>query len=77
VEPETVDGTNVIRLSFKVKNTGSRAAAEVAQVYLGLHASSGEPSKRLVGWARVEMEPGEMEEVSVTLDPNASTDTLS
>jgi beta-glucosidase len=77
LEPETTDGTGVIRMSFKVKNTGGWAGAEVAQVYIGLPASTGEPPKRLVGWVRVELEPGETEEVSVLLDPNASSHPLS
>jgi beta-glucosidase len=77
VEPETTDGTRAIQVSFKVTNTGSRAGAEVAQVYLGLPASTGEPPKRLVGWAKVELEPGETREVSVTVDPTASSHPLS
>jgi beta-glucosidase len=77
VEPETTDGTREIRVSFKIKNIGEWAGAEIAQVYLGLPASTGEPPKRLVGWARVELEPGETREVSVMLDSNASSRPLS
>ena len=77
VEPETTDGTRPIRVSFMVTNTGACAGAEVAQVYLGLPASTGEPPKRLVGWAKVEVEPGKTREVSVTLDPNAASRPLS
>ncbi len=47
------------------------------QVYLGLPASTGEPPKRLVGWAKVELAPGETREVSVTLDPDATSRPLS
>ena len=77
VEPETTDGTRPIRVSFLVKNTGARAGAEIAQVYLGLPASTGEPPKRLVGWAKVELVPGETKEVSVTLGPNDTSRPLS
>src|SRR6266487_1358766 len=77
VEPETTDGTRNVQVSFTVTNTGSRAGAEIAQVYLGLPASIGEPPQRLVGWAKVELEPGESKEVSVTLDPNATSRPLS
>ncbi len=66
-----------MRVRFTVTNTGSRTGAEVAQVYLGLPASTGEPPKRLVGWAKVELEPGKAKEVSVTLDPNAASHPLS
>ena len=77
VEPETSDGTRAVQVRFTVTNTGARAGAEIAQVYLGLPASTGEPPKRLVGWAKVEVEPGETKEVSVALDPNASSRPLS
>jgi beta-glucosidase len=77
LEPETTDGTRPIQVSFTLTNTGSWAGAEIAQVYLGLPTSTGEPPKRLVGWAKVELMPGETREVTVTLDPNASSRPLS
>src|ERR1700730_15515164 len=77
VVPETTDSTEPIRGSFLVKNTGARAGAEIAQIYLGLPASTGEPPKRLVGWAKVELMPGEIREVSVTLNPDATSRPLS
>jgi beta-glucosidase len=75
--PETTDGTKNAQVRFTVTNTGARTGAEIAQVYLGLPASTDEPPKRLVGWAKVELEPGETKEVSVTLDPNAASHPLS
>ena len=77
VEPETTDGTRPVRVSFMITNTGTRAGAEIAQVYLGLPASTGEPPRRLAGWGKVELEPGETREVSVPLDPNATSHPLS
>jgi beta-glucosidase len=77
VDPETTDGTRAIRVSFTVTNTGARAGAEVAQVYLALPVSTGEPPRRLAGWVKVDLEPGETREVSVTLDPNAASRPLS
>jgi beta-glucosidase len=77
VEPETTDGTGLIQVRFTVSNTGARVGAEVAQIYLGLPASTSEPPRRLVGWAKVELEPGETEEITVTLDPNATLHPLS
>ncbi len=58
-----------VRASFTVKNTGSRAGTEIAEVYAGLPASTGEPPKRLVGWSRVSLAPGESKEVSVDIEP--------
>ena len=56
-------------VTFTVKNTGSRAGTEIAEVYAALPASVGEPPKRLVGWSRVKLNPGESREVSVAVDP--------
>ncbi len=54
---------------FMVKNTGSRAGAEITEVYAALPASAGEPPKRLVGWSKIHLNAGESKEVSVTVDP--------
>ncbi|HYK36114.1 glycoside hydrolase family 3 C-terminal domain-containing protein, partial [Alloacidobacterium sp.] len=56
-------------VNFAVKNTGKRAGAEIAEVYAELPEAAGEPFKRLVGWQRVELGPGESKTVSVTIDP--------
>ncbi len=58
-----------VGVRFTVKNTGDRAGTEIAQVYAGLPASAGEPPKRLVGWSRVKLNPGESKDVAVELDP--------
>ena len=60
---------NNVRLTFTVKNTGDRAGAEIAEVYAALPASVAEPPKRLVGWSKVRLNPGESKEVSVEVDP--------
>ena len=57
------------RVSFTVKNTGGREGAEVAQVYVSLPASAGEPPKRLVGWSKVELAAGESKQVTVEVPP--------
>ena len=56
-------------VSFAVKNTGKRAGAEVAQVYATLPEAAGEPFKRLVGWQKIELAPGESKTVTVAVDP--------
>ena len=55
-------------VSFAVKNTGKRAGSEIAQVYATLPEATGEPFKRLVGWQRIELAPGESKTVTVALD---------
>ena len=61
----------------RVTNTGSRTGTEIAQVYLSLPAGLGEPPKRLVGWAKVTLEPGRHENVMVRIDPASSAHPLS
>src|SRR5271157_3321704 len=58
-----------VEVSFSVKNTGLRAGAEVAQVYLGLPASAGEPPKRLVAWEKAQLDPGQSRTVTLLLEP--------
>ena len=53
------------RVTFTVTNTGNRAGAEVAEVYASLPAAASEPPKRLVGWSKVPLKPGESKEVIV------------
>ena len=55
---------------FTLKNTGARAGAEIAEVYAALPPSANEPPKRLVGWAKVPLEPGESKAVSVSVRPS-------
>ncbi len=54
-------------VTFTVKNTGSRAGVETAEVYAALPASADEPPKRLVGWSKVALAPGESREVTVSV----------
>jgi beta-glucosidase len=56
--------------TLTVRNAGSRAGDEVAQVYAVLPASTGENTyRRLVGWDRVTLAPGESKTVTVTMNP--------
>jgi beta-glucosidase len=64
-----VSGGHEPTVRFSVKNTGSRAGAEIAEIYASLPEGSGEPPKRLIGWSKVALAPGESKEVSVTIDP--------
>ena len=54
---------------FTVRNAGPRAGAEVAEVYVALPASANEPPKRLAGWSKVLLNPGESKEVSLSINP--------
>ena len=54
---------------FTVKNAGQRAGTEIAEVYARLPKGSDETFKRLAGWTRVTLAPGESKTVTVSIDP--------
>jgi len=59
-------------VSFDVKNTGTRAGADVAQVYVGgTHSKVARPPKELKGFEKVHLRPGESKRVTVVLDGRA------
>jgi beta-glucosidase len=61
-----VEGGETITASFTVTNTGARAGADVPQLYLT--DAAGDPRMRLLGFERVELEPGESREVTLKAD---------
>ncbi|HEY0476629.1 MAG TPA: glycoside hydrolase family 3 C-terminal domain-containing protein [Kofleriaceae bacterium] len=69
VTPVAGDGDRGLWVSFDVKNTGERTGAEVAQVYLKLPDSTGEPPRRLAGWDKLSLRPGQTRRVRVKLAP--------
>jgi beta-glucosidase len=54
-------------VTAKVTNTGSRAGADVAQLYVSDPAASGEPPLQLEGFARVNLQPGTSQTVTFQL----------
>jgi beta-glucosidase len=56
------------QVTFTVTNTGNRAGAEVAEVYASLPAAAAAPPKRLVGWSKLPLKPGESKEVTVDVN---------
>ncbi|KAB2332163.1 glycosyl hydrolase [Cytobacillus depressus] len=57
-----------IDVSFTITNTGDVAGAEAAQVYLTLPNEAGEPTKRLVNFDKVYLEPGESQQVTLKIN---------
>ncbi|WP_255484012.1 glycoside hydrolase family 3 C-terminal domain-containing protein [Granulicella sp. 5B5] len=56
-------------VSFEVKNTGSRDGDEIAEVYVTLPKSAGEPFRKLAGWKRIAVAAGTSQTVTVPIDP--------
>ncbi|OBA64397.1 glycosyl hydrolase [Mycobacterium sp. 1100029.7] len=63
----SVTGGDTLTASFTVANTGDVSGADVPQLYLT--AAAGEPRRRLLGFERVELDPGQECRVNVTADP--------
>jgi beta-glucosidase len=62
-----VEGGDTVTATLTVTNTGDRAGADVPQLYLTA-APDGE-RLRLLGFQRVELQPGESRQVTITADP--------
>ncbi|MFC7530021.1 beta-glucosidase [Actinoplanes sp. GCM10030250] len=60
-----------VTVTATVINTGPVAGAEVVQVYLGIPVQ-GQPPKRLVGFQKVFVEPGESKPMTITIDAAAT-----
>jgi beta-glucosidase len=72
VTPQTGSLNEPVMVSFDVKNTGHRAAAEVSELYVGdSHASIPRPVKDLKAFAKVNLKPGESKRVTLTLERRA------
>ena len=56
-------------VGFTVKNTGKRAGTEIAEVYATLPKGADESFKRLAGWKRVTLAPGESQVITIAIDP--------
>jgi beta-glucosidase len=57
-------GGDTVKVSFNVKNTGSREGAEIGEVYATIPDPL-EPPKRLIGWSKVKLAAGEEKTVTV------------
>jgi beta-glucosidase len=62
-----VQGGKTLSVSFELRNSGTRAGADVPQVYLS--SAAGKPLRRLIGWEKVRLEPGESKQVTLQADP--------
>jgi beta-glucosidase len=69
VTPGKTDGNRPVEVSLQVKNTGTRAGAEVVQLYVhDGHSKVDRPLRELKGFARIELKAGEAKTVSFKLD---------
>jgi beta-glucosidase len=72
VSVDAPNGANApVTVTALVTNPGPVPAAEVVQVYLG-GPVEGQPPKRLVGFQKVFVQPGQSKPVTITIDPAAT-----
>lgn len=69
---DSIKDTDTLTVSFKIKNTGDVAGAEIAQVYVADKESTiFRPEKELKAFKKVFLEPGEEKEITVELSKRA------
>lgn len=72
----STDGRAPLSVIFSVQNAGTVGGADVAQLYATFPAEYGEP-KRLVGFQKVFLAPGEQKQVAIAVDPQTTNHPLS
>ena len=69
IEPAVFNGREPVTVSFTVTNTGKRAGAEVAELYVGQRSPTiDRPIKELKGFEKVNLNPGQSTKVTLSLD---------
>jgi beta-glucosidase len=62
------DAGDTVKVTFTLANTGAKEGAEIAEIYAALPDAAQEPPKRLVGFAKVNLKPGEKKPVTVEVE---------
>jgi len=70
VSPATTTSTGNVTVAFDLTNSGTRAGAEVPQLYLGFPAAAGEPPKSLKGFQKITLQPNQTQHITFTLTPD-------
>ena len=72
ISSPSLDQDQQVNVTFDVTNTGARAGADVAEVFVGdRHAAVPRPVKELKSFTKVNLSPGETKTVTVKLDRRA------
>jgi beta-glucosidase len=69
--PKQASAGQPLQVSVDVTNTGSRAGADVVQVYVAFPATAGEPPRQLKAFEKISLNPGETKHVTLPLDERA------
>jgi len=72
VKPAAARDGDTVQVSFVVRNTGKRAGAEVAQVYVSEPSATVQrPERELKAFQKLDLAPGQSRRVTLTLDRRA------
>ncbi len=64
------EGSKIVKVSFTVKNTGKKAGAEIAQVYIApISPKVDRPVKELKAYKKIKLQPGKSGKVTLILSP--------
>lgn len=69
VESKPDNGGSPVVVTAQITNDGKVAGSDVAQLYLGFPTSAGEPPRKLVGFRRVELAPGQSKTLHFAISP--------
>ena len=67
----TSGSDDTARLRVRVRNTGSRTGTEVVQVYVGRLPGVSSPVRKLAGFAKVDLRPGQSRQVRIDVERRA------
>jgi beta-glucosidase len=74
IDRKQIKDTDTVNVQVAVQNTGTLAGKEIVQLYVrDIESSVIRPVKELKGFAKVELQPGEKETVTFTLDKRSFT----
>ena len=71
ISDQVINNGDELQVTVSVKNTGIRTGKEVVQLYVcDLYGSVSRPVKQLKGFQKIELKPGEVQQVSFKITPD-------
>lgn len=67
-----ISGSKILSIQFTLKNIGSIKGADVPQIYL--RDVDGQKKFRILGFERVELQPGESKSITLEIEPRLLAD---